>query len=109
MSDGDNVLGLLKGMAILLVFFTVLGVVVSIVAPPAQINMTETITDKEIVHVHKFLDNDPECYIYTESYCFNLDLHDYNSLDVGDTVNLSVRNGTKLATLILDTGEYYNV
>lgn len=107
MSDGAD---FFKAMCGLLVFFMVLGIIISVVSPEPQVNVTEKVMDKEIVHVHKFLgSNDPDYYIYTESYCFNLDLHDYNSLNIGDNVNLSVRNGTSLATLILEDGEYYNV
>lgn len=102
--------GFVKSMCGLLVFFMVLVIIMSVVSPEPQVNVTEKVMDKEIVHVHKFLEgNDPDYYIYTESYCFNLDLHDYNSLNIGDDVNLSVRNGTSLATLILEDGEYYNV
>lgn len=106
MSDGAD---FFKAMFGLLVFFMVLFIIMSVVSPEPQVNVTEKVMDKEIVHLHKFMDSDPDYYIYTESYCFNLDLHDYNSLNIGDNVNLSVRNGTSLATLILEDGEYYNV
>jgi len=109
MSDADVILDFLKAMAILMFFFMVLYLIWGVVAPEPQLNVSEKIVDKEIVHLHKFMDTDPDYYIYTENYCFNLNLHDYNSLNVGDSVNLTVMNGTNFATLVLDTGEYYNV
>ena len=109
MSDGKDIVDFFKAMMILLFIFIMLLAIVNVVSPPDHINMTEKVVNKETVHLHKFMDNDPDYYIYTESYCFNLNLHDYNSLSVGDNVNISVEEGTNFATLILDTGEYYNV
>lgn len=109
-SDGDSVLDFFKGMGILLIIFIILAVIVGTVAPEDQVNITETVVNKETVHLHKFMENSPDYYIYTDSYCFNVNLHDYNSLSVGDNVTVSVKEGTTLATLYLDDGgEYFNV
>lgn len=99
-----------EAMFILLLIFMGLACVFTIVYPSEVVMVNGTVVGKEIVHQHKFLDNDPDYYVYTEDYCFNVDLHDYNNLNVGDIVSIEREsNGTMMVTLVLDDSRYYNV
>lgn len=71
--------------------------------PPEQVpvNITGHVLDKQIVYDdHSFM-HENHYFIYTEDYCFDVNLHTYNLLNKGDTVNL-----TKYYGVTLDIGDY---
>lgn len=53
-------------------------------------NVTEVIVDKQITFIDQMFQHENHYFIFTEDYCFDIDLSDYNKLNVGDKVNLNV-------------------
>lgn len=52
--------------------------------------ITEHIVDKQIVYDSGFMEHQNKYYIYTENYCFNVQLSEYNQLKNGSSVNITV-------------------
>ena len=58
------------------------------------VNMTGHVVDKQIVWVDGFMDHTNHYFVFTEDYCFDVDLHTYNQLDKSDRVNLTEYYGS---------------
>ena len=57
---------------------------------PVQHNLTEHVTDKMIVSHYKFMDTDIKYLVFTDTHKFEMSLKDYNQVQVGDLVRISV-------------------
>ena len=62
-------------------------------------NCSERVMEKEIVWENGLISNKFHYYIFTNTYCFDVDLNDYNQLDVNDTVVLEVNGNDAFARL----------
>lgn len=60
--------------------------------PDNSYNVTEHIVEKKSVYTYKFMDNGFEYFIFTENYCFEVDIGSYNNLRVNDSVIVTVDN-----------------
>ena len=60
------------------------------------VNMTGHVLDKKIVWDDHSVVHENRYFIFTEDYCFDVDLHTYNLLDKGDVVNLTDYHGVTL-------------
>ena len=65
------------------------------------VNITAHVIDKQIVYDNGLYVDKNHYFIYTEDYCFDVNLHTYNLLNKGDTVNL-----TDYCGVTLDIGNY---
>lgn len=74
-----------------------------LLAPPEHVpvNITGHVLDKQIVYDDHSFVHENHYFIYTEDYCFDVDLHTYNLLNKGDVVNLTDYYGVRL-----DIGNY---
>ena len=102
----DGVGGVFQGLCILLVFFFILLAVASLFEEHTPVNVTETVVEKDIGHVHEFFSDDNQYNIYTTNNSFTVDLEDYNQIQVRD--NLTVEyNTTFHPILYFKDREYY--
>lgn len=56
-------------------------------------NVTEHIVDKRIMYVDDFMDHENHYFIFTENYCFDVSLTEYNQLVKGDNVTITLYPG----------------
>lgn len=60
--------------------------------PDDSYNVTEHIINKKEQYTYKFMDNGFEYFVFTENYCFSVDIDVYNQLSVNDSVVVYVDN-----------------
>lgn len=53
-------------------------------------NITEHVIDKRITYVDDFMDHENHYFIFTENYCFDVSLTEYNQLVKGDNVTITL-------------------
>ena len=105
-SDSTWFGGFLKGIFILLflmcVFYGVMVVAEDVMyTGPSSWDVMENVTFKEISYDSRYHEN--RYFIFTDEYCFDVDLNVYNKINVGDKVNLTV---DKYNNVVLKYGEH---
>ena len=99
-----------KGLVILFLMFTILTIVIGSLEEPNPVNVTETVVNKDIAHIDKSFNDEQDYFIYTENYCFSVDLTDYNSVNVNDKVTIEEDNSTLGREMLwLNNNTYYQV
>ena len=67
---------------------------------------SERIMGKEIVWTNGFISGEFHYYVFTNNYCFDVDLNDYNQLDVNESVVLRSGGYGNFVQLCMDD-KYY--
>ena len=101
---GRFVLSLVCGVLFCLNFLCVNGF---IEFPDNSYNVTEHIVSKDKAYTYRVMNNGFEYFVFTEDYCFGVDIDVFNRLNVNDTIVVTV-DGSGSAWFVYDGHRFFS-
>lgn len=75
--------------------------------PDNSYNVTEHIVSKDKWYTYRFMDTGFKCYVFTEDYCFEVDIDVFNRLNVNDTIVVT-DNGRGSAWFVYEGHRFFS-